>query len=215
LNPELRSLPFGSFIGKSFKHDKDHLTCPECDSKFYSLTIKHSEKEIFNALHLLHPHVAHILSGGRVPRFRLIGKKTKRKSLNDPVGGTGSKHIRELLDGQRESFSEKTRGLFDGHGKSFRNLGGRMAFHKQDNESTFVNAGAGWLNDGENGQFYSLTFEREVIDKYWDHLVVNGCLLIKNQFKGDDGRKPDVILRLRVPSDDVKGQTDDESSALN
>ena len=153
-----------------------------------------------------------------VDEFRgsdLLRKKTKRKNLNDPVGGTGSKHIRELLDGQRESFSEKTRGLFDGHGKSFRNLGGRMAFHKQDNESTFVNAGAGWLNDGENGQFYSLTFEREVIDKYWDHLVVNGCLLIKNQFKGDDGRKPDVILRLRVPSDDVKGQTDDESLALN
>ena len=113
MNPELRSLPFGSFIGKSFKHDKDHLTCPECDSEFYSLTIKHSEKEIFNALHLLHPHVAHILSGGQVPRFRLIGKKTKRKNLNDLVGGTGSKHIREL---------------FDGHGKSFRNLGGVWLF---------------------------------------------------------------------------------------
>ena len=66
-----------------------------------------------------------------VDEFRgsdLLRKKTKRKNLNDPVGGTGSKHIRELLDGQRESFSEKTRELFDGHGKSFRNLGGVWLF---------------------------------------------------------------------------------------
>ena len=83
------------------------------------------------------------------------------------------------------------------------------------NESTFVNAGAGWLNSGENGDFYSLTFEREVIDKYWDYMVSNGCLLIKNKFKGDDRNKPDVILRLRVPSDDVEGPTDDKTVALN
>jgi len=83
------------------------------------------------------------------------------------------------------------------------------------NESTFVNAGAGWLNSGENGDFYSLTFERDVIDKYWDYMVSNGCLLIKNKFKGEDRNKPDVILRLRVPSDDVEGPTDDKTVALN
>ena len=82
------------------------------------------------------------------------------------------------------------------------------------NESTFVNAGAGWLNSGENGDFYSLTFEREVIDKYWDYMVSNGCLLIKNKFKGDDRNKPDVILRLRVPAGDVEGPTDDKTVAL-
>ena len=89
-----------------------------------------------------------------------------------------------------------------------------MSGNRFGNESTFVNAGAGWLNSGENGDFYSLTFEREVIDKYWDYMVSNGCLLIKNKFKGDDRNKPDVILRLRVPSDDVEGPTDDKTVAL-
>ena len=90
-----------------------------------------------------------------------------------------------------------------------------MSEKRFGNESTFVNAGAGWLNSGENGDFYSLTFERDVIDKYWDYMVSNGCLLIKNKFKGDDRNKPDVILRLRVPSDDVERPTDDKSIALN
>jgi len=90
-----------------------------------------------------------------------------------------------------------------------------MSGNRFGNESTFVNAGAGWLNSGENGDFYSLTFEREVIDKYWEYMVSNGCLLIKNKFKGDDSRKPDVILRLRVPSDDVERPTDDKTVALN
>ena len=90
-----------------------------------------------------------------------------------------------------------------------------MSENRFGNESTFVNAGAGWLNDGENGQFYSLSFEREVIDKYWEYMVSNGCLLIKNKFKGDDGRKPDVILRLRVPSGDFEGPTDDKSIGLD
>jgi len=90
-----------------------------------------------------------------------------------------------------------------------------MSENRFGNESTFVNAGAGWLNSGENGDFYSLTFEREVIDKYWEYMVSNGCLLIKNKFKGDDSRKPDVILRLRVPSDDVERPTDDKTVALN
>ena len=43
---------------------------------------------------------------------------------------------------------------------------------------------------------------------------MNGCLLIKNTFKGGDGRKPYVILRLRVPAGDVEGPTDDETVAL-
>jgi hypothetical protein len=90
-----------------------------------------------------------------------------------------------------------------------------MSEKRFEAESTFVNAGAGWLNSGENGDFYSLTFERDVIDKYMDYLVVNGCLLIKNKFKGDDRNKPDVILRLRIPSDDIKGPTDDKSIGLN
>ena len=90
-----------------------------------------------------------------------------------------------------------------------------MSEKRFEAESTFVNAGAGWLNSGENGDFYSLTFERDVIDKYMDYLIVNGCLLIKNKFKGDDRNKPDVILRLRVPSDDIKGPTDDKSIGLN
>ena len=90
-----------------------------------------------------------------------------------------------------------------------------MSENRFETESTFVNAGAGWLNSGENGDFYSLTFERDVIDKYMGYLVVNGCLLIKNKFKGDDLNKPDVILRLRVPSDDIKGPTDDKSIGLN
>ena len=90
-----------------------------------------------------------------------------------------------------------------------------MSGNRFGNESTFVNAGAGWLNSGENGDFYSLTFERDVIDKYWDYMVSNGCLLIKNKFKGDDSRKLDVILRLRVPSDDVERPTDDKSIGLN
>jgi len=102
--------PFGSFIGKSCKHEKDSLACPECDSEFYSLTIKHSETEIFNALHMLHPHVAHLLSGGRVPRFREASERTSRKNSKDPVRGTGSEHIRALLDG---------------HQKVLRNLGGK------------------------------------------------------------------------------------------
>ena len=89
-----------------------------------------------------------------------------------------------------------------------------MSENRFGNDSTFVNAGAGWLNSGENGDFYSLTFEREVIDKYLDYLVVNGCLLIKNTFKGGDGRKPYVILRLRVPAGDVEGPTDDKTVAL-
>jgi hypothetical protein len=90
-----------------------------------------------------------------------------------------------------------------------------MSENRFEAESTFVNAGAGWLNSGENGDFYSLTFERDVIDKYMDYLVVNGCLLIKNKFKGGDLNKPDVILRLRVPSDDINGPTDDKSIGLN
>jgi len=90
-----------------------------------------------------------------------------------------------------------------------------MSGNRFGNESTFVNAGAGWLNSGENGDFYSLTFERDVIDKYWDYMVSNGCLLIKNKFKGEDRNKPDVILRLRVPSDDIEGPTDDKSIGLN
>ena len=90
-----------------------------------------------------------------------------------------------------------------------------MSENRFETESTFVNAGAGWLNSGENGDFYSLTFERDVIDKYMDYLVVNGCLLINNKFKGDDRNKPDVILRLRVPLDDVEGPTDSKSIALN
>ena len=90
-----------------------------------------------------------------------------------------------------------------------------MSKNRFGNESTFVNAGAGWLNSGENGDFYSLTFERDVIDKYWDYMVSNGCLLIKNKFKGEDRNKPDVILRLRVPSDDIEGPTDDKTVALN
>ena len=90
-----------------------------------------------------------------------------------------------------------------------------MSGNRFGNESTFVNAGAGWLNSGENGNFYSLTFERDVIDKYWDYMVSNGCLLIKNKFKGDDRNKPDVILRLCVPSDDVERPTDDKSIGLN
>lgn len=90
-----------------------------------------------------------------------------------------------------------------------------MSENRFEAESTFVNAGAGWLNSGENGDFYSLTFERDVIDKYMDYLIVNGCLLIKNKFKGDDRNKPDVILRLRIPSDDIKGPTDSKSIALN
>ena len=90
-----------------------------------------------------------------------------------------------------------------------------MSENKFGNESTFVNAGAGWLNSGENGDFYSLTFERDVIYKYWASMVTNGCLLIKNKFKGDDSRKPDVILRLRVPSEDIEGPTDNKSIALN
>ena len=90
-----------------------------------------------------------------------------------------------------------------------------MSENRFEAESTFVNAGAGWLNSGENGDFYSLTFERDVIDKYMDYLIVNGCLLIHNKFKGDDRNKPDVILRLRVPSDDIKGPTGDKSIALN
>ena len=90
-----------------------------------------------------------------------------------------------------------------------------MSEKRFEAESTFVNAGAGWLNSGENGDFYSLTFERDVIDKYMDYLIVNGCLLINNKFKGDDRNKPDVILRLRVPLDDVEGPTDSKSIALN
>ena len=102
--------PFGSFIGQSCKHEKNQLACPECDTEFFSLTIKHSETEIFNALHMLHPHVAHLLSGGRVVRFLEDSERTKRKNYNDPVGGVGSEHIRELLDG---------------HEKVLRNLGGK------------------------------------------------------------------------------------------
>ncbi len=90
-----------------------------------------------------------------------------------------------------------------------------MSENRFEAESTFVNAGAGWLNSGENGDFYSLTFERDVIDKYMDYLIVNGCLLINNKFKGDDRNKPYVILRLRVPLDDVEGPTDSKSIALN
>jgi len=52
---------------------------------------------------MLHPHVAHLLSGGRVKRFRENSESTKRKNEHDPVGGTGSKHIRALLDGYEKS----------------------------------------------------------------------------------------------------------------
>ena len=90
-----------------------------------------------------------------------------------------------------------------------------MSENRFGNELTLVNAGAGWLNDGENGQFYNFMFELEVISKYLDHLVVNGGLLIKNKIKGDDGRKPYVILRLRIPSDDVEGPTVDKTITLN
>ena len=116
--------PFGAFIGKSCKHEKSQLACPECETEFYSLTIKHSETVIFNALHMLHPHVAHLLSKGgpfgglegdeslreEVPRPRLIGEQTSRRDKDDPVRGTGSEHVRALLDG---------------HEKVLRNLGGK------------------------------------------------------------------------------------------
>ena len=95
--------PFGSFIGQSCKHKKNQLACPECDSEFYSLTIKHSETEIFNALHMLHPHVAHLLSGGRVPRFREASERTSRRNKDDPVGGTGSENVKALLAGYEKS----------------------------------------------------------------------------------------------------------------
>ena len=42
--------------------------------------------------------------------------------------------------------------------------------------------------------------------------------LVENKLKISlkvTAKNPDVILRLRVPSDDVKGPTDDESIALN
>lgn len=83
-----------------------------------------------------------------------------------------------------------------------------MSDIKNDN-SVFVNAGAGWLNGDGGGRFYSLKFESDTFDKYLDHLIVNGCLLIKNKYKGDDTSKPDVILRLRVPSDEVEGEASD------
>ena len=107
--------PFGSFIGKSCKHEKNQLACPECDTEFFSLTIEHSETEIFNALHMLHPHVAHLLSGGRVVRFREDSEKTSRRNKDDPVGGTGSENVRALLAG---------------YDKSSMNLGGEVCLKK-------------------------------------------------------------------------------------
>ena len=95
--------PFGEFIGQSCKHEKNQLACPECDTEFFSLTIEHSETEIFNALHMLHPHVAHLLSGGRVVRFREDSGKTSRRNKDDPVGGTGSENVRALLAGYYKS----------------------------------------------------------------------------------------------------------------
>ena len=95
--------PFGCFIGKSCKHAKDSLVCPECDDEFYSLTIEHSETVIFNALNMLHPHVAHLLSGGLVSRFREASERTSRRNRDDPVGGTGSKNVRALLSGYEKS----------------------------------------------------------------------------------------------------------------
>ena len=95
--------PFGCFIGKSCKHAKDSLTCPECDDEFYSLTIEHSETVIFNALNMLHPHVAHLLSGGLVSRFREASERTSRRNRGDPVGGTGSENVRALLSGYEKS----------------------------------------------------------------------------------------------------------------
>lgn len=95
--------PFGCFIGKSCKHVKESLACPECDDEFYSLTIEHSETVIFNALNMLHPHVAHLLSGGLVSRFREASERTSRRNKDDPVGGTGSENVRALLSGYEKS----------------------------------------------------------------------------------------------------------------
>ena len=96
--------PFGSFIGKSCKHAKDSLTCPECDSEFFALTITSSTKHtvIYNALHQLDPHAAHILSNGQARR-RISSEQTSRRNKDDPVGGTGSENVRALLSGYEKS----------------------------------------------------------------------------------------------------------------
>ena len=75
--------PFGSFIGKSCQHSKNQLACPECQSEFYSLSIKHSGKEIFNALYFIHPDAPHLLSGGRIPKPEdRKGKSGRRKTVD-------------------------------------------------------------------------------------------------------------------------------------
>ena len=89
--------PFGSFLGKSCQHHKNHLACPECGDEFYALVIRDSEKVIYNALDRLDPYAAHILSNGQVPRPVLDEKRTRRRKTNDPVGGSGSGNVRELL----------------------------------------------------------------------------------------------------------------------
>ena len=106
--------PFGSFIGKSCKHAKDSLTCPECDSEFFALSIRsgsyidpdgchqYGRTVIYNALHQLDPHAAHILGNGQARR-RIPGEQASRRNKDDPVGGTGSKNVRALLSGYEKS----------------------------------------------------------------------------------------------------------------
>ena len=106
--------PFGSFIGKSCKHAKNSLTCPECDSEFFALTITSSTKHtvIYNALHQLDPHAAHILSNGQARR-RISSEQTSRRNKDDPVGvvfGRGSENVRALLGGYVEKSSVNLRG---------------------------------------------------------------------------------------------------------
>lgn len=73
--------PFGSFIGESCKHSKEHLSCPECESEFFTLTLQHNKKEIFNALYMIHPDAPNLLSNGRIP---LPGdRKVRRKKTVD------------------------------------------------------------------------------------------------------------------------------------
>ena len=75
--------PFGSFIGQSCKHSKEHLSCPECESEFFTLTLQHNEKEIFNALHMIHPHAPNLLSSGRIPKPE---DRTKRRKTVESFG---------------------------------------------------------------------------------------------------------------------------------
>ena len=111
--------PFGCFIGKSCKHAKNSLTCPECDSEFFSLSIRsgsyidpdgchqYGRTVIYNALHQLDPHAAHILSNGqarrRIPGEQTSRLKASRRNKGDPVGGTGSENVRALLSGYEKS----------------------------------------------------------------------------------------------------------------